>query len=91
MENQNDKVDIVRAWKDRLYRQSLTPEQLEQIPPNPVEDEELSDDELSEVAGGGFDYSRSSNKWFCGIDIVPIVNPTTNIKFCDHFPIPPGH
>lgn len=90
MENQDNKVDVVRAWKDPIYRQSLTPDQLAQLPPNPVEDEELSDEELIEVAGG-FNFYNASNKWYCGIDIVPIGNPTTNLRYCDQIPIPPGH
>ncbi len=43
------KIDIVRAWKDAAYRNSLTPEQQASLPPNPAE---VSDAELDQVAGG---------------------------------------
>ena len=44
--------EIVRAWKDEEYRDSLTEEQREALPPAPSEIAELSDEELEEVAGG---------------------------------------
>jgi mersacidin/lichenicidin family type 2 lantibiotic len=45
------KFDIVRAWKDENYRQSLSEEELKALPPCPAG--ELSDVELTAVAGGG--------------------------------------
>lgn len=36
-------VDVVRAWKDAEYRQSLTPEQLAQLPDNPAGSIDLVD------------------------------------------------
>jgi mersacidin/lichenicidin family type 2 lantibiotic len=45
------KFDIVRAWKDENYRQSLSEEELKALPPCPSG--ELSDLELTAVAGGG--------------------------------------
>jgi mersacidin/lichenicidin family type 2 lantibiotic len=45
-------IDIERAYKDADYRQSLTPAQLAQLPTNPAGDEELSEQELDETAGG---------------------------------------
>ncbi len=44
--------DIVRAWKDAHYRQSLTTEQQAQLPENPVGELELSEAELEMVSGG---------------------------------------
>ncbi len=44
--------DIVRAWKDRNYRESLSEEQLAQLPSNPVGYVELTEADLSEIAGG---------------------------------------
>jgi len=44
------KFDIVRAWKDEAYRQTLGTEQLQALPANPAG--ELSDMELAEVFGG---------------------------------------
>jgi mersacidin/lichenicidin family type 2 lantibiotic len=45
-------LDIIRAWKDEAYRMSLTPEELAQLPENPVGPIELTDTELGAVAGG---------------------------------------
>jgi mersacidin/lichenicidin family type 2 lantibiotic len=52
-----NKIDIVRAWKDEEYRNSLTQEQLASLPTNPAGNAEatsdaLSEEELEEVAGG---------------------------------------
>jgi mersacidin/lichenicidin family type 2 lantibiotic len=46
------KIDIVRAWKDPLYRASLSPEELSMLPDNPAGVIELSDDRLKSVGGG---------------------------------------
>ena len=45
-------VDIIRAWKDEEYRQSLSTEELKQLPENPAGLIELSDEDMSSVAGG---------------------------------------
>jgi mersacidin/lichenicidin family type 2 lantibiotic len=46
------KFDIVRAWKDENYRQSLSDEQLLALPANPAGEQELSDSDLDSVVGG---------------------------------------
>lgn len=43
-------VDVIRAWKDRSYRNSLSQEQLAALPANPVGT--ISDVEAELVAGG---------------------------------------
>jgi mersacidin/lichenicidin family type 2 lantibiotic len=48
------KFDIVRAWKDARYRQSLTLEQLTLLPANPVGTSELHDADLEVIQGGSF-------------------------------------
>jgi len=45
------KFDVVRAWKDETYRQTLSDEQLEMLPANPAG--ELNDAEMVAVNGGG--------------------------------------
>ena len=47
-------LDIVRAWKDEEYRNSLTEAQRSQLPENPAGAIELSNLEAQTVAGGGF-------------------------------------
>ena len=44
----------MRAWKDEEYRNSLTPEQLATIPPNPAG--ELSEEELNGIDGGTYKF-----------------------------------
>lgn len=39
-------MDIIRAWKDETYRQSLSPEDLAQLPENPAGLIELTDADL---------------------------------------------
>ncbi|MDJ0800587.1 MAG: mersacidin/lichenicidin family type 2 lantibiotic [Calothrix sp. MO_167.B12] len=46
------KEDIIRAWKDPEYRNSLSEEQRSQLPENPAGVIKLSDEEMSTVAGG---------------------------------------
>lgn len=44
--------EIIRAWKDEEYRNSLSEEQRASLPPAPSDISELSEDELEVVAGG---------------------------------------
>jgi mersacidin/lichenicidin family type 2 lantibiotic len=43
---------IVRAWKDSKFRASLTAEQRQMLPQNPIGELDLSEEELGIVAGG---------------------------------------
>lgn len=45
-------IDLIRAWKDREYRESLPAEALAQIAPNPAGLIELADEDLAAVVGG---------------------------------------
>jgi len=45
--------DIVRAWKDTSYLQSLSPEQRLLLPESPVGSFELGEAELDAISGGG--------------------------------------
>lgn len=53
----NRDIDIIRAWKDEEYRNSLSEEQRSQLPENPAGMIELSDEDMGSVVGGG--------SWFC--------------------------
>ena len=46
------KEDIIRAWKDPEYRDSLSEEQRSQLPENPAGIIDLPDKEMESVAGG---------------------------------------
>jgi mersacidin/lichenicidin family type 2 lantibiotic len=45
-------IDIIRAWKDEDYRNSLSEEQRSQLPENPAGMIELSDEDMRSVVGG---------------------------------------
>lgn len=47
-----NKIDIVRAWKDPLYRTTLTAEQLAALPMHPAGMTDLNDDQLRMASGG---------------------------------------
>lgn len=44
------KIDIIRAWKDPVYRASLSPEELAQLPAHPSGALELHDEQLRGVS-----------------------------------------
>ena len=46
------KEDIVRAWKDAEYRQSLSIEEQARLPEHPAGAIDLADEDLHQVAGG---------------------------------------
>jgi mersacidin/lichenicidin family type 2 lantibiotic len=46
------KFDIIRAWKDASYRNSLSAEELALLPSNPAGEIELTDADLEAVNGG---------------------------------------
>ena len=45
-------IDIIRAWKDAEYRQSLSATELAMMPAHPAGLIDLTDDDLESVAGG---------------------------------------
>lgn len=74
----SDLNNIIRAWKDREYLESLTPEERELVPENPAGIIELSDQEMELVGGGLF---RSS--CIC-IDIdITIIKITNDSAICN--------
>ncbi|NQY37536.1 MAG: mersacidin/lichenicidin family type 2 lantibiotic [Alteromonadaceae bacterium] len=60
------KIDIIRAWKDDSYRNSLSAEQITQLPTNPAGN--LSEDEQNMVTGGGHPVSTNPDQKTCGIN-----------------------
>jgi len=46
-----NKTDVIRAWKDPLYRATLSEEEQSALPLNPAGIADLSDDQLM-IAGG---------------------------------------
>ena len=52
-------MDIIRAWKDEGYRNSLSEAERAALPPHPAGLIALTDEELGAVAGGRFGSTRS--------------------------------
>jgi len=46
------RINVVRAWKDPTYGNSLTEAERAALPANPAGSIELSDEDLEKVAGG---------------------------------------
>jgi mersacidin/lichenicidin family type 2 lantibiotic len=51
--------EIIRAWKDKNFRDSLSEEQRAQLPANPAGLVEIDDELLVQVAGGAV-YTRNA-------------------------------
>jgi mersacidin/lichenicidin family type 2 lantibiotic len=67
---------IIRAWKDSDYRNSLSAEELALLPANPA-GESLTEDELNSVVGG---HGRGGNNNYPTMAFVPInTDCSTNI------------
>jgi mersacidin/lichenicidin family type 2 lantibiotic len=59
-------MDIIRAWKDEAYRNSLSEAERAALPENPAGFIALTDEDLGAVAGGMVNLSRISEcKWDC--------------------------
>ncbi len=56
-------IDVIRAWKDEEYRNSLSEEQRSQLPENPAGD--LSDTEMEALRGGVSDLHTFLGKGLC--------------------------
>jgi mersacidin/lichenicidin family type 2 lantibiotic len=52
--------NIIRAWKDADFRHSLSEKERELLPEHPAGSVELTDTELSKVAGGRFDITAGA-------------------------------
>lgn len=64
--------NVVRAWKDETYRQSLSVEQLAVLPANPAGEIELTDVELEAISGASGSGS-GSNKTQQNADQAPSI------------------
>jgi mersacidin/lichenicidin family type 2 lantibiotic len=51
------KMDIVRAWKDKLYRESLSTEERTWLPAHPAGAIEMTNEDLGIIVGGVFSKS----------------------------------
>ncbi|HEX4965388.1 MAG TPA: mersacidin/lichenicidin family type 2 lantibiotic [Thermoanaerobaculia bacterium] len=58
-----NRVDIVRAWKDPLYRASLTAEERDGLPGHPSGLMELEDELLKSVAAGALTTAQQCTEF----------------------------
>ncbi|GHO87490.1 mersacidin/lichenicidin family type 2 lantibiotic [Dictyobacter formicarum] len=58
--------DITKAWKDAQYRETLTSEELAQLPQNPIGAIELTDAALSAVSGACGSSSQFHQNFYHG-------------------------
>src|SRR5580704_9477910 len=81
MSNKN----IIRAWKDPVYRNSLSASERAALPPNPAGAIEISDADLGLVAGGEIPASALCHSWACSLgcptDICTVLCET-NVLLC---------
>ncbi|AFZ34789.1 hypothetical protein Sta7437_1219 [Stanieria cyanosphaera PCC 7437] len=72
--------DIIRAWKDENYWNSLSEEQRSQLPENPAGITELIDIEMETIAGGKYYlmpkfprefFEQPSTYFLTGCDVFP--------------------
>jgi mersacidin/lichenicidin family type 2 lantibiotic len=63
------KIDVVRAWRDEEYRNSLTPEQLASLPESPAGVATVDEGALRSVTGGviskNIDPTCTTFVWSC--------------------------
>lgn len=50
------KLDIIRAWKDEEYRESLSAADRSRLPQNPAGIIELTDNDMGDVEGGTISF-----------------------------------
>jgi mersacidin/lichenicidin family type 2 lantibiotic len=65
--------DIIRAWKDEEYRNSLSEEQRAQLPENPAGIVELADEEMEVMMAGGKGGSGTSGPKGCNTNRSPCI------------------
>lgn len=56
------KLDIIRAWKDEDYRESLSAAERSRLPQNPAGIIELTDQDMNNVEGGTITF----DPFMCG-------------------------
>lgn len=59
-------INIIRAWKDAEYRQSLSAAELAMLPAHPAGLIELTNDDLESVAGGATKLTEGVCKTIAG-------------------------
>ena len=64
-----ENLDVPKAWKDADYRESLTPDPRDRLPENRAGLIELSDENLSSIAGGHPTVSPTTGSG-CGSELI---------------------
>ena len=67
----NKKIDVVRAWRDEEYRNSLTQEERASLPENPAGLAVINDSVLRSVTGGCATMMTLTCWTYCHCDSTP--------------------
>ncbi|HEY7124228.1 MAG TPA: mersacidin/lichenicidin family type 2 lantibiotic [Ktedonobacterales bacterium] len=70
--------DIVRAWKDAEYRQSLSAEEQALLPEHPAGAIELTDEDLDRLAGAQTEWVATAG--CCPTPAISLLYPTVCVK-----------
>jgi mersacidin/lichenicidin family type 2 lantibiotic len=57
------KIDVVRAWKDPVYRATLSTEELAQLPAHPSGALELHDEQLKAISGAALTTAQTCTEY----------------------------
>ncbi len=73
------KLDIIRAWKDEEYCESLSAADRERLPQNPAGIIELTDQDLGHAEGGTISLTLGCDSWitFCSYITFCPIGPIT--------------
>jgi mersacidin/lichenicidin family type 2 lantibiotic len=58
-----NKADVIRAWKDPLYRASLTTEERDRLPLHPSGLMELDDEQLESISGSALTTAQQCTEY----------------------------
>lgn len=70
-------IDIIRVWKDELYRRSISREERDMLPEHPVGSIEMSDEELQRIYGGrsaSFFVEEQIETEACSVVVCSLIN-----------------
>jgi mersacidin/lichenicidin family type 2 lantibiotic len=72
-------LDIIRAWKDKTYRNSLSADQLAQMPEHPAGLIELTDDELAGIDGEAATPATTTTTATATTSVVSIISVISTV------------
>lgn len=74
--------DIIRAWKDEDFRDSLDKDSSDMVPKNPAGLVELPEGELRNVAGAGGEEPDAVTGWVCVLTLACLTAGLSCLPSC---------